>query len=934
MKRWLIIGTVAVLTGCPLPISQEAVSRARDTTPPVITVQSPAEYASFSRLLVISGTVEDSTDSQTKGKVDVLTYEILSHTSAQNAVLQSDNRFSIQIPNDLQENIVILLKAVDWKGNVSEFRLPLVYIGNDIPSFSTVEGNRRLTLQWDPVPGVQSYRLYYEASSQTPNPASSPYIDGVQSPYVMGSLNNTKLYSFLLEGTNSDGKKNYSEVKRSIPLSRFDLFPSTYSYFNSIEVSWKTYPSINTYEVFRASNPEGPYVSISGPITGPKYRDFSIRQGETYYYLVKPAQYSTVQSWYAEASADYIPARNDAYITTLTDASYPVDGVIADSYLYVADYYFGLRIFSLGNRALPVLVSSVSLSGGASALAVSGNYVYVLTTGKKLEIVDITNPLSPQKRGSVQLSINSEFQGEAVAVLGNLVFVAGFMDGLYVVDVSNTSAPVVRISQAGKTTMGYSYSVAVQDRSGTRIVFAGGQNASLLYTVTGTDSAPVLTQQTSGLPYGSSGLFAGNNLFIASGWNVLAYNTTTLSSPISLGSVSPLSGVASTEKLNLTGNRLYVTLRDYGFADIDVTTPGSMSLVSLYNVRGSPEGLAVANGFGYISAGQTGGISVFGLGNTSTISLVVTLPNLTEGASLLPYRDVLFVTERYQTGGYFESYPVLFDIGNPLAVTKRSGTISPNYSNYAFAAAGDYMFVAAERSGVTFWNVSNLANPQPVGTYVTLLGNYAWSVAMNGNIALIGTSGSYLNVVDLSYDGTVSVIGSVQTAPAVGDTTEIRGIAVQGNLAFLANETAGLKVVDISSPGFPIVLGGYGALPASGSAAAVAATENLVLVADSTNGLLIYDVTNVRSWTGGQNRIWPTALSGGGAFDVKVRGNYAYVARGALGLDIWDISNPYSPVKVGTFISAGFSPIHIALYKKQLYALDGNGTLFVLNLVP
>uniref|UniRef100_UPI0026F33840 LVIVD repeat-containing protein n=1 Tax=Gracilinema caldarium TaxID=215591 RepID=UPI0026F33840 len=289
--------------------------------------------------------------------------------------------------------------------------------------------------------------------------------------------------------------------------------------------------------------------------------------------------------------------------------------------------------------------------------------------------------------------------------------------------------------------------------------------------------------------------------------------------------------------------------------------------------------------------------------------------------------------ERYETGGYYDSYPVLFDITNPLAVTKRD-PVSPNYSNYAFAAAGNYMIVAAERSGVTFWNVADMAHPQPVGTYVNLPGSYAWSVAVSGNIALVGTSASYLNVIDLSYDNSLSVIGSVQTTTPVGSTTEIRSIAIQDNLAFLANEAAGLKIVDIRSPGFPIVLNGYGVLPAGGSAAAVAANESLVLVADSVNGLLIYDATNVRSWTGGQSRIWPSSPSGGGAYDVKLRGNYAYVARGALGLDIWDISNPYSPIKVGTFIADGFAPIQITLYKKQLYALDGNGKLFVLNLVP
>jgi len=930
----IIFAILALLAACPLPISEEAVSRARDTTPPTINVEAPAEYATYSRLIVITGMVLDSTDTKTEGRVTSLTYEILSHTTPQEAVIASDKSFRIEIPNDLKENIVILLTAIDWKGNTTEYRLPLVYTGNDIPTFNTTEGNRKVMLQWDPVPGVQSYRLYYEASAQTPNPSTSPYVDGISSPYVMSNLSNTKLYSFLLEGTNSDGKKNYSEVKRSIPLSRFDLFPSTYSYFNSIEVTWKNYPGITTYEVFRSTNPGGPYVSVSGPISGSKYKDFSIRQGDTYYYLVKPAQYSTVQSWYVEASSDSFPARNDAFITTLTDSNNPVDAVVSGSYLYVADYNFGLRIYSLENRAFPVRVASISFSGGASALAISNNYAYVLTTGKKLEIVDITDPLAPQKRGSVLITTNADFQGEGVAVLGNLVFIAGFNDGMYVVDASNVSSPVVRISQAGKAAMMQNYSVAVQNRSGTRIVFAGGFNASLLYTVTGPDNAPVLTQQTGALPYAGSGVFSGTTLFIASSWDVAAYNTATLNSPVSLGSVSPLIGVAGTEKLAVSGNRLYVSLTDYGFADIDITIPGSMSVVYLYNAQGSPKGVAIANGFGYITAGQGGGIHVFGLGNTSTISLVSTLSNLTEGSTLTAYRDVLFVGERYQIESAYESYPVLFDIGNPGAVTKRSGTVSPNYSNFAFAPAGDYMILAAERSGATFWNVANLASPQPIGTYVHLLGSYAWSVAISGNVALIGTAGSYLNVLDLSYDNSISVLGSIKTATVVGDTTEIRGIAVQGSLAFLANETAGLRIVDFSSPGFPILLNGYGDLPSGGSAAAVAATESLVLVADSVNGLLIYDISTVRSWTGAQGRIWPASPSGGGAYDVKVRGNYAYVARGAAGLDIWDISNPYNPVKVGNFLAGGFSPIHITLYKKQLYALDGNGKLYVLNLVP
>src|SRR5688572_8803560 len=51
---------------------------------------------------------------------------------------------------------------------------------------------------------------------------------------------------------------------------------------------------------------------------------------------------------------------------------------------------------------------------------------------------------------------------------------------------------------------------------------------------------------------------------------------------------------------------------------------------------------------------------------------------------------------------------------------------------------------------------------------------------------------------------------------------------------------------------------------------------------------------------------WPAAARfGGDAVDVKVAGNYAYVALYEAGLAIFDVSNPTSGVLVGTCETVG-----------------------------
>ncbi|GAB1456563.1 hypothetical protein MASR2M48_18710 [Spirochaetota bacterium] len=106
-----------ILSGCPSPITDDIVTGSRDITPPSIVVQSPSEYASYSRLISVEGVVQDMAGPDRPGRVESLSYEIVGHTAVKTVAFNSDGSFSIAEPNDLRENVVVLIKAVDWNGN-------------------------------------------------------------------------------------------------------------------------------------------------------------------------------------------------------------------------------------------------------------------------------------------------------------------------------------------------------------------------------------------------------------------------------------------------------------------------------------------------------------------------------------------------------------------------------------------------------------------------------------------------------------------------------------------------------------------------------------------------------------------------------------------------------------------------------------------------
>jgi hypothetical protein len=120
-------------------------------------------------------------------------------------------------------------------------------------------------------------------------------------------------------------------------------------------------------------------------------------------------------------------------------------------------------------------------------------------------------------------------------------------------------------------------------------------------------------------------------------------------------------------------------------------------------------------------------------------------------------------------------------------------------------------------------------------------------------------------------------------------------------------------------------LGGY---DTSGYAQGVSVSGSIAYVADDYAGLQIIDVSNPTS---------PVRLGGydtsGYAQGVSVSGSIAYVADVDAGLQIIDVSNPASPVRLGGYDTSG-KAIGVAVAANRIFVAHGEKGLKVFCTVP
>ncbi len=201
-------------------------------------------------------------------------------------------------------------------------------------------------------------------------------------------------------------------------------------------------------------------------------------------------------------------------------------------------------------------------------------------------------------------------------------------------------------------------------------------------------------------------------------------------------------------------------------------------------------------------------------------------------------------------------------------------------------------------------------NPTLVGSIVPsssyqldafdIQGNYAYVLGDNGNHNS-GSSAAQFYVVDITNPASMAVVSTTTITGSIAYGQS--GIRAQGKYVYLVSSTGTastnlLQIYDVSNPKTPAFVGsvqiplyGFG-LWVSGNYAYVISYVGL----NSLSTLDVVDISNPASPTNVGSTT--TGTAGVNVADIKVVGNYAYVAGQSEGesyILVFDISNPASP---------------------------------------
>jgi hypothetical protein len=307
---------------------------------------------------------------------------------------------------------------------------------------------------------------------------------------------------------------------------------------------------------------------------------------------------------------------------------------------------------------------------------VAGNFAYVgSSTSTSFQILDITNPLLPVKRGSlvgtgVAPSANLAYP-RGIAISGNYAYVTSQTNNaLQVINITNPDAPVAAgslLNGAGGAVLSAPYGIAV---SGSYAYIASSSSNALEIVNIANPAAPVhagkLTDATK--------LLGARAVAVAGSYAYVVSNT---------------------------GNTLTV---------INVSNPAAPTLAATlaHNAAGpllaGPTAIAISGNYAYVTSGTSNALQIIDISNPLVPVAKGALVNGTAGAQLSTPSAVTVVgTTAFVTASGTTKALQIVDVSNPLAPTPKgqlldgSGGAALNGPT-GIAVAGNYAFVVASSS--------------------------------------------------------------------------------------------------------------------------------------------------------------------------------------------------------------------------------------------
>lgn len=531
-----------------------------------------------------------------------------------------------------------------------------------------------------------------------------------------------------------------------------------------------------------------------------------------------------------------------------------------------------LSIFGTANpNTTPPLLGRVILPGQPKSIATSAvtpGLAAVALDGEGVALVSYSNPAAPVLTqhfavGGKALAVAFGPTGDSLGNMNERLFVARGNLGLQIVEHDNPSGPVLR--------------------------------GSFVHTTPNTSNSQDVV--VAAIDTGSGWIYRA---YIAEGGSgVSVLNVANPDAPSFLVG-SPLIGSAAALSLlyhhdgTLGGNqtrRLFVGAGSAGLRAFSIDLNGHLADQQTFTWSGPGENFYVEDlardGFRLFAASSYGGLRVVDIHNTAAMFELArsgSTPGRVHGVAAGPTGHAWVAAEQagmivYQ---FLAGPPATLPARASFATTGSTEDVAGN-DRYAFLADSNYGLVV-----VDLLAPGGPALAAPLGSFFYT----GTSVALAGNLAVVGDSFGNVRIVDISTPTAPIELGVVNVVSA-----PIKAIAVAGTHAYVATSSGSLlAVVDFSTPAAPVV---QDTVPLGFWASGVALLGTHAYVTlEGTTDLAVIDVSDPNNLV-----LLPNAPLGTSS-DIAVSGGVGLLVR-APQLVTLGLSTPATPAEIGSVTLPG-----------------------------
>ena len=327
--------------------------------------------------------------------------------------------------------------------------------------------------------------------------------------------------------------------------------------------------------------------------------------------------------------------------TTGIMASLPLQGdakavVVENQTAYVATGTFGLTIVDIGQFNNPIIQGQLDLPGDATDVAVDSNLqtVVVATNGGGLQLIDISDPMLPSLRATLQIAANQVeiFDGIAYATEGNSLIAMDLLTGEQLQNITLPGDGTVTGLTRERTNL-YGY--------------ISGSDTFFIVDVADPTAIKVTGQLHLPTPSSDVGIFAANGVAYLTGGGL---HTVDISNPNNPTLISDADLLFTARNVALNGSGLaLVAAENQGLSVYDVTDPSATdAFVAGFDTPSLAYDVAIAGGIAYVANGA-GGLQIINYlpfdnqgeaPNTEITSPVEDLDPETEGVQRIEGTDI------------------------------------------------------------------------------------------------------------------------------------------------------------------------------------------------------------------------------------------------------------------------------------------------------